>query len=250
MEKPLIIAHRGASFLAPENTLSSVKLAWELGAPAVEIDVRKTMDGQAAVIHNASTKHMTGRFKIIRFSTLNQLQKLDFGVLKDQKWKGERIAVLSSILDTIPEKGRLFIEIKTTKAVLPIIKNLLKTYSFRDEQINFLAFNFKTAVKTKKMFPENMVLYIYEHYLRQPSAGYFLNKIEAGGLDGLDISVHPSVDQKFAAAFKNAGKKLIVWTVNDPAEAKRLIDIGIDGITTDRPGWLREQLKIIYGIHI
>lgn len=242
MDQPLIIAHRGASFLAPENTLSAVKLAWEIGAQAVEIDVRKTWDNQIVAIHNATTRHMTGHSKFIRLNTLKQLKKLDFGILKDAKWKGERIPTLDSILNTIPEKGRLYIEIKSTKAILPLIKNLLKSYSFRAEQINFLAFNYKIAVKTKKMFQENLVYFLYEHRRAQPSAEYFLSRIKTAGLDGLDISVHPSINKDFVNTIKDAGKKLIVWTVNDPAQAQRLIEAGIDGITTDRPAWLKEQL--------
>ncbi len=244
MDQPLIIAHRGASNLAPENTLSAVKLAWELGAQAVEIDVRKTLDNRIAAIHDASTRRMTGRLKFIRFSTLKQLQKLDFGSSKDLKWKGEQIPTLDSILNTVPEYGKLFIEIKSSKAILPLIKNLLQSYSFRAEQIIFLAFNYQIAIETKKMFSENMVCFLYEHRWAQPSAEYFLSRIKTANLDGLDISVHPSVNKDFVNTIKQAGKKLIVWTVNDPDEAKRLIEMGVDGITTDRPAWLRKQLEI------
>jgi glycerophosphoryl diester phosphodiesterase len=66
---------------------------------------------------------------------------------------------------------------------------------------------------------------------------------KSADLDGLDLHFDWPIDKAFVARVKEAGLKLIVWTINDPAVARRMSDAGVDGITTDRPGWLREQLK-------
>ena len=75
-----------------------------------------------------------------------------------------------------------------------------------------------------------------------PTAEGLIAKAKAINADGLDLSAAPALDRAFAAKVKAAGLKLYVWTVNDIAEARRMVEIGVDGITTDRPGWLREQL--------
>lgn len=240
---PLIIAHRGASYLAPENTLAALNLAWELGAEAVEIDIRLTRDRQIVLSHNATTWRMTREFKIIYCSTLSQLRKLDFGRLKGKEWAGERIATLAEVLATVPAKKKLIIEIKGGPRILPFIQDTLSSFSFTAGQIDFLAFNYRTAAGAKKMFPQKEVYFLYEIDRRLPSACYFIRKIEQANLDGLDISVHPLVDKAFVDQIKQSGKRVIVWTENDPQQAAKWIEMGVAGITTDRPGWLMQQLK-------
>src|SRR5438445_6957075 len=107
-----IIAHRGASYDAPENTLASVKLAWEQKADAVEIDVHLSKDGSIVVIHDANTSKVAGVRKRVSDQTLAELKGLDVGRWKGPKWASERIATLDEVLATVPERKRLFIEIK------------------------------------------------------------------------------------------------------------------------------------------
>jgi glycerophosphoryl diester phosphodiesterase len=92
--KPLIIAHRGESFDAPENTLAAINLAWERGAEAVEIDIQFSKDRELVVIHDTDTKRLAGIDKKVVDQTLEELKKLDVGVWKDIQFKGERVPTI------------------------------------------------------------------------------------------------------------------------------------------------------------
>ena len=108
----LIIAHRGASFDAPENTLAAIRQAWSAGIKAVEVDVHLTKDNEVAVIHDASTKRTTSVNSLVIDQTMHDLKQLDAGSWKDESWVGEQIPRLTEVLATIPEGGKLIIEIK------------------------------------------------------------------------------------------------------------------------------------------
>ena len=111
-KRPEIIAHRGESSLAPENTLAAVQLAWAGDADAVEIDVRLTADGHLVVCHDADTERTTGQKLVVGECTLAELRALDAGAWKGAEWAGQKIPLLAEILDTIPENKRLFVEVK------------------------------------------------------------------------------------------------------------------------------------------
>lgn len=94
----LIIAHRGESFDAPENTLAAIELAWKRGARAVEIDVHLSKDNHVVVFHDFNTKRLSGVNKNVRSQTLQQLRALDVGSWKGVHWKGEQIPEINDVL--------------------------------------------------------------------------------------------------------------------------------------------------------
>ena len=96
-----IIAHRGASYLAPENTMASVMLAWEKGVDA-EVDVHLSKDNQIIVIHDSTTKRTGQTDLTVKETEYQHLSKLDVGTFKSEKYSGEPIPLLSDILKTIP----------------------------------------------------------------------------------------------------------------------------------------------------
>ena len=107
-----IVAHRGASIEAPENTLASVELAWQIGADAVEIDVQLSRDGHLAVIHDATLERTAGIDSKVRNLDMSELCTIDVGSWKGDEWRDETIAELPQILATIPTGRRLFVELK------------------------------------------------------------------------------------------------------------------------------------------
>lgn len=107
-----IVAHRGASIEAPENTLAAVELAWQLGSDAVEIDVQLTRDGRLAVIHDATLERTAGIDRRVRDVDTSELRAIDVGSWKGDTWRGETISELPEVLTTIPTGGRLFVELK------------------------------------------------------------------------------------------------------------------------------------------
>ena len=114
-----IIAHRGASHDAPENTLESVRLGWEQGADAVEVDVYLSKDGHIVVHHDDTTKKLAGVDRKVVAQTLAELQRLDVGAWKGAKWKGVRIPRLDDVLASIPEGRRM--SVSYTHLTLPTI---------------------------------------------------------------------------------------------------------------------------------
>src|SRR5262245_57354057 len=112
MDPVEIIAHRGSSFLAPENTRGAMELAWQEGADAIEGDFRLTRDGQIVCIHDASLKRTTGVDRRVEKCDLAELQSFDAGSWKGPQFAGERIPTLTEILATVPDGKRIYVEVK------------------------------------------------------------------------------------------------------------------------------------------
>ena len=124
--QPFYIAHRGASYLAPENTVAAARLAWELGADAVEVDIHLSKDNKVMVIHDKDTKRIckTVSNLVIKSSESGLLRELDAGIWKGEHFKGEKIPFLSEIIETVPEGKTLVVEIKCGSEVIPEMKRL------------------------------------------------------------------------------------------------------------------------------
>ena len=130
-----IVAHRGASYDAPENTLESVKLGWEQGADAVEVDVYLSKDGYIVVHHDSDTKKTAGVNRKVVDQTLAELQQLDVGARKGAKWNGVRIPELDDVLVTIPEGKRMFVEVKCGPEIIPSLAKAFEKSGKKAEQL-------------------------------------------------------------------------------------------------------------------
>jgi len=240
-----IIAHRGASYLAPENTMASVMLGWEKDTD-VEVDVYLTKDNKIVVIHDKTTKRTAVTDVNIAETTSDELRKLDVGSFKSEEYAGEQIPFLADIVETIPAGRKLYVEIKCGKEILPYLSELLAD-SGKMSQIVIIGFDLETVTMSKQLI--DVPTYwlkgtkkIEETEEWIPHDPQLARTAENNGLDGLDVH-YAGVNKKFVDAVKASGQKLYVWTVDDPEEAIRLVKLGVDGITTNRPEWLREQLK-------
>jgi glycerophosphoryl diester phosphodiesterase len=247
-QSPLWIAHRGESRDAPENTLASVNLAWERGVPAVEIDVRVSLDGLPVVIHNATTGHMAGTDWRVSRRTHKELKTLDFGRRRGKAWKGERMPKLDQILDTIPTGGRLFIEIKAGPEAIQPIRKALAGSRVRSEQIALIAFKRNLLSTAAQIMPDCEASWIVDlrRHQSKPTATEaerLANLVRSSGLNGLDLGMDASCDFEIIRLLQEHGLPVYCWTVNDLPLARRLIAAGIDGITSDRAAWLMGRLK-------
>ncbi len=235
----MIIAHRGASQDAPENTLASVKLAWEQGADAAEVDVHLSKDNRIMVIHDADTKRTTGVRMVIRESLSPSLRSLDasYGM---EKFTGERIPFLEEILSTIPDGRVLFIEVKTDTVIIPYLSALLHDFSEKSK-MRIISFDFDVCSMMKRKIPSIPVYWL--HYTLSGSyKSKWISRAGETGLDGLSFR-YKGLSKEYVEAVHRSGMKIFTWTVDEPEDAARLIEFEIDGITTNRPGWLREQLN-------
>lgn len=237
-----IVGHRGASFDAPENTVSAVKLAWTQQADGAEFDIYLTKDQQIVACHDANTKRTAGGVsKVIAESTLEELRTLDVGTWKNAKFAGEKIPTLDEILATVPAGKKVYIEVKCGAEIVPGLLRTLKNTEIKPAQIIVICFNAEVIAAIKKADP-TITAYWLVDVKKGPAVEGLIQKAKEIHADGLDLSAAPALDAAYAQKIREAGLRLDVWTVNDVAVAKRMIEIGVQGITTDRPGWMREQL--------
>lgn len=235
-----IIAHRGASYLAPENTLASVKLGYALGSDAVEVDIHLSADKRLMVIHDKDSKRTTGGKKLLVSETPSDaLRKLEVGSWKDEKYRGEQIPFLEEVLAEVPEGKQLVIELKSGAETVPYLREALEE-SGRKEQVVLISFNKEAILEAKQQLPAIPAYWLLHNY-REHSLEEAIRIAKEHGLEGLDVH-YKLVDKAFMQQMQAAGLDVYVYTVNDPAEAKRLQALGVKGITTDRPHWLRQQL--------
>ena len=239
MAQNSFIAHRGASYLAPENTVAAANLAWELGADAVEVDVYLTKDNRVMVIHDKDTKRTCSGKKnlTIKDSPSMLLRDLDAGVWKGDEFEGEKIPFLKEIIETVPEGKKVVVEVKCGSEIIPALKRCVEN-SNKADQIVFISFGWKTILDIQDEFPENKC-----YWLSSSKSGLNRKMEEAveHGLAGLNLK-HAVIDKEIVETANEKGLEVLTWTVDDPLEAKRLTEIGVVGITTNRPKWLKEEM--------
>jgi len=247
MKKPLIIAHRGASYYAPDNTMASVKLAWEQNTDALEVDVHKTKDDRIVVIHDRDTLRTTGIKIIIGEENLSDIQKLDAGSWKAPKYKNEYIPDLAEVLITVPIDKKICIEIKSADCV-DLIQKLIEESDLRPDQIVFMDFDINTVIEAKRVFTQSEILWLYEFILPlkqenvRDTFNMIIDKALTVGANGINIEFNSFIDNTLVKNVHDLGLKFYIWTVNDISDANNLMSWGVDGITTDRPGWMKKNL--------
>jgi glycerophosphoryl diester phosphodiesterase len=245
-----IIAHRGASFDAPENTLAAFRLGYAQKADGVELDVHLTKDQRVVVMHDVDTARVGGSKTKVAEQTLAELQQ--YGVGAWGKWTNqpfnEKIPTLAQALEIVPLGKKLFIEIKTGPEIIPALEKDLRAAAAKPEQLTIITFNYDSAIAAKKTFPKLKTHWLVG-YAKDKATGKFpdldetIQKAKAAGVDGLDLNFNWPLTKENVAKIKAAGLECHVWTVDDPAKAKELADAGVDSITTNRPGWLREEMR-------
>jgi glycerophosphoryl diester phosphodiesterase len=243
-----IAAHRGASYDAPENTMAAFRLGWEQKADADELDIYLTKDGKIIILHDKTTKRTTGVEGKPEELTLEELRRLDAGSWKGPQWAGEKLPVLEEVLPTIPKGKRLFIEIKCGSEILPELERVLQASGRSPEELVIIGFGYETMRDAKQRFPKLQVYWLVSPKKGSkgltPPVTEMVAKTKAAGLDGLNLNQEFAFDAAFVKAIKDAGLKFLTWTVDDAAVAKSHVALGVDGITTNRPAWLREQLGV------
>ena len=246
-----IVAHRGASFDAPENTLAAFRLAWQQNADAIEGDFRLTRDGQIICIHDATTDRTTGHKAKIVDSTLPELKKLDAGSWKNPKFKGEPLPTLDEVLATVPKGKRILIEIKSGPEIIAPLKARLEKSSLTPEQTTIISFDQNVIAESKKQMPSRKAYFLFDFKQKEgkwnnsPEGVLKLAKsLSADGVDlGLRAETLPLFSNDFIKSLRANNLELHFWTVNDPALARDAIRLGAKSITTDKPAFLRSELR-------
>lgn len=244
-----IVAHRGASHNAPENTLAAFRLGWSQGADAIEGDFRLTKDGRIVCLHDETTKRTAGLDRTVAESTFAELRELEVGSWKDPQWAGEKIPSIEEVLDTVPRGKQVFVEIKSGPELVAPLKQALASSGVAHQQIVVISFQTQVIAEVRKQLPGVRTFWLTGYKqeektgLWKPPLPEILSTLKKLRADGLGSQAHDLVDVPFAAAIRDAGFELHVWTVDDPLVARRCAKLGVRSITTNRPGWLRQQLQ-------
>lgn len=239
-----IVAHRGASYDAPENTLAAFELAWQRDADGIEGDFYVTEDQQIVCIHDSSTKRTAPDQTIhkVAESTLAELRHLDVGSWKDAKFAGERIPTLAEVLATVPPGKKIFIEVKCGPHILPLMKPQIKASGLKPEQIVIICFQQEVIAKSRQLMPEYKANWL-TGFKQDSKSGTWkptpetilatLKRTGATGLGGKG-TLEP-FNQDLVDAIHDGDWEAHVWTVNKVSDARYFSDIGVESITTDRP---------------
>jgi glycerophosphoryl diester phosphodiesterase len=247
---PEIVAHRGESADAPENTLAAFRLAWERNVPAIELDVHLSKDGKLVVIHDKDTERTAGGVKkVIKDSIWDELKDIDVGAWKDPKFKGEKLCLLEDALATIPTGHRCFIEVKVGAEATPALVKAVKGSGKSNKQLCVISFQADAVEAAKKALPDIPAYYLAsfkqdkETKKWTPTIEEIIETAKRIKADGVDLGYKGPVDKALAKKVRDAGLGLYFWTVDEEPVARKLVGLGADGITTNKAQWLGEVLS-------
>ncbi|BCU75547.1 glycerophosphodiester phosphodiesterase family protein [Luteolibacter sp. LG18] len=241
MPRPLFIAHRGASDAAPENTLAAFRKAWEEGADGIEGDFRVTVDGQVICIHDADTKRTAGIKHRVERCHWKTLAGLDVGSWKGKRFAGERIPLLTEVLEILPPGKRLFIEIKSRLRIIEPLKQVLSQHGADPKQVVLMAFDPVIVSACREAMPsfESHLIHSLKGISKPARAAAYASEFERCGAQGLQFDCRAPVSAEWLASLDCP---LTSWTVNDMKTARKVLALGVDHLTTNKPAKLREAL--------
>lgn len=247
--RPLVVAHRGASADAPENTLPAFELAWKQGAGAIEGDFRLTADGEVVCIHDATTRRLWGGGLEVATSTLDELQELKMSYTAGKGQEGIRIPTLAEVLRTLPSGRSIFIEVKCGPEILPRMISFIEQSPVGPSQVVVIAYDPEVISTIKRKYPIISALWIVEIKAAlwsapRPAAAELLGKLRELQADGLSTNANPWINHEFIRAIREAGLAYNVWTVDSARKAARFISLGATSITTNCPGRVIKKLGL------
>ena len=242
LPKPVLFAHRGAKAHAPENTLSSFRLAVEHGADAIELDVKLTADGEVVVLHDTTLDRTTNGHGLLKDHSFAQVRALDAGSWFSADFAGEPVPTLAEVFEAVGQQ--LFINIELTNyttprdALVEKVVDLVRQYHM-EESVLFSSFLSLNILKVRRWMPD-----VPAGLLADVGWAGFLARSPFGRRIAPAI-LHPYVADtttELITAQHRLGRRVHVWTVNDPEDMRRLYRDGVDGIFTDDPRLARQIL--------
>ena len=236
----MIVAHRGASGVAPENTLASFKLAWQQNADAIEGDFRLTKDGVIVCIHDDNTERVGDKKLVVVKSTLQELKVVDIGIYRGDEFSQERVPTLSEVIDTIPNGKKILIEIKCGTEIVPVLVNQLRQSNLSPEQVVIIAFDADVIKACKSLAPEYQA-----NWLNDFETDFDFEKILPVLLDiGADgLSSNNENSKELVDAVLDLGLSYHTgWTIDDAVWACRMLSWGASSLTTNNPEQMRRKL--------
>lgn len=224
-----VLGHRGCAGLEPENTLLAFKKAIDLGVDLIEFDVRMTKDRKLVVIHDEKVDRVSDGQGLVRDFTLKEIKKLD---LK----KKEKIPTLEEAIDFLKDKKpKIVIEIKEPETFDEILKIVKKKKL--ENKVLIVSFWPEVLRKIKEINPKIETGFLFR--IKPKNLISLLKRIKVDG-----IGVHYSIaDENLVKICRQNNLKINVWTVNEPKDIERMIELGVNIISSDYPNRVLERLR-------
>lgn len=239
----IIYAHRGYSKKYPENTMISFEKAIEAGADGIETDVHLSKDGEIVITHDETLDRVSTGKGMVGSYSFEELSSFDFGVKKDPKFKGEKIPKLIDLIKLIKENDILLnIEIKIGFPLYPGIEEKVLSLLIKEDildKVIISSFNHYSLALLRKLNQKIKLAPLYASAIYRP---YDYAKSFGANF------IHPNYQVINADIVKEShenGIKVNMYTVNDLKVAKGLKAMGVDGIMTDDPELMVNNLKAV-----
>lgn len=247
-----LIAHRGESKDAPENTLPAYRMAVERGF-GFECDIYLSSDKRVFSFHDTNLKRTTGvDMPCTKASWADLVSKVDAGAWKGDRWKGTRPALLEEILELARDGRRIYIEVKgEDDAIVPYIKDILaKQSNATPQNVLFIAFGKKVCSSLKAQMPEYKVYWLTNATNGRNGPPISAEKIIATlrelGADGVDQHFKPEVvTADYIAAIRSAGFEYHSWTIDDLPKARLAFSRGAQTVTTNCAKKLLDEYRAV-----
>ncbi len=255
--RPLVIAHRGSSEAVAEHTVGAYRLAIEQGADALECDVRLTADGELVCLHDRTLERTGGSAGIVSTMTLAQLREVDWGAWKhgDDPHRAAdsgSLLTLRELVELALGAGReigLAVETKHPSRsggrVEHEVARLLEEYALTgprgpgDVWVRMMSFSALAVRRMASLCPDLPLVLLVGSPLPPPyRAGFLPSGVTTAGLDRVIVRDRPEI----VAAHHDAGHEVFVWTVDEEADIRRCIDLGVDAIISNRPSAVLDSL--------
>lgn len=230
-----VIAHRGASQFAPENTMAAIQEALAQGTDWVEIDVQESADGAVVVIHDRDLKKIGGVDLNVYSSTLEQLQSVDIGSWFSAEFSDQRIPTLEQVLLACKGRAKVVIELKYYGHEQQLEQRVAEVVEATgmSQDVVAMSLSYEGISRMRALRPDWRV--------------GLLTSVSAGNLDGLELDFYAMnagfANRRTVRSAHRANRKVMVWTINDAIGMSQMMSRRVDGIITDNPGLVRSVLE-------
>lgn len=241
-----IVAHRGASLNAPENSMPAFRLAWVQGSDAIKGDFHLTKDDKIVCMHDDNTGKIANKSLVIKKSTLGELKRLDISMYHGKNFKFTRIPTLEEVIESIPLGKKIYIEIKCGVEIFPPLLEKIGQSGLKKDQIVVISSKKNVIEQFKLKSPQYKAYWLVSLKERKsgeitPSLNKVLTTLEQIKADGLSSNMS-NIDEEFIKNIIKKGYEFHIWTVDDIELAQRFKRWGAKSITTNVPGKIKKEL--------
>lgn len=233
-DRPVIVAHRGFSHVAPENTLIAFQKAIDVGSRFAECDVHLSADGTLVLMHDESLERTTGLKRAVLDVELEELRQLEASRWFCGDIADEQIPTLSEALDLVRGKLRFIIELKAKGTAVATVE-LLEEKDVSPDEVIIFSFKLDEVAKAVALMPELYGVYLIHEAPEAPEERQAeIDRAIQNDMSGIGFS-YKRLDAAFLERAHAHNLDVLIYTVNEEPDIRALIELGVDAVITDRP---------------